>query len=242
MLRFFSKKEKVTDLFWLGVDIHSHLIPGIDDGTANTDEALIYLEQLQELGLSKFICTPHVFTELYPNTPEKIDVAFQHLQQAAAKQNFRAPLAAAAEYMIDDTFQVRDGLLCLHDRYLLVEMSYLSEFPNIDQVIFDLHIAGYKPVLAHPERYVFYYRDRARLSRLKEVGCLFQLNLLSVLGYYGPEAKNQAKYLLENKLYDLAGTDLHHERHLKVLKEGVKSGKLYELIGNYGFKNRELFG
>lgn len=242
MLRFFSKKEKVTDLSWLGVDIHSHLIPGIDDGTANTDEALVYLEQLRELGFSKFICTPHIFTELYPNTSDTIATAFSHLQQAAAKQQFTAPLAAAAEYMIDDTFRVTDDLLCLKDRYILIEMSYLSEFPNIDQVVFELHIAGYKPVLAHPERYVFYYKDRNRLSRLKEIGCLFQLNLLSVLGYYGPEAKNQAKYILENNLYDLAGTDLHHERHLKVLKEGVKSGKLYELIGNYRFKNQELFG
>ncbi|PST84768.1 histidinol phosphatase [Pedobacter yulinensis] len=242
MLRFFSKKEKVTDLTWLGVDMHSHLVPGIDDGTANTEEALIYLEQLRDLGLSKFICTPHVFTELYPNTPETISTAFSHLQQAAIKQHFNAPLAAAAEYMIDDTFRVTDNLLCLHERYLLVEMSYLSEFPNIDQIIFDLHIAGYKPVLAHPERYVFYYRDRSRLSRLKEIGCLFQLNLLSVLGYYGPEAKNQAKYLLENKLYDLAGTDLHHERHLRVLSEGVRSGKLHELIGHYAFRNQELFG
>jgi tyrosine-protein phosphatase YwqE len=121
-------------------------------------------------------------------------------------------------------------------------MSYLSESPGISQTIFDVEIKGYKPILAHPERYTFYFKDRSRLKRFKEKGCLLQLNLLSVLGYYGKEVKHLADLLLKEKMYDLAGTDLHHDKHLNTLTEAIRSGRLYDLIGNYSFKNQEIFG
>jgi protein-tyrosine phosphatase len=242
MLSFFSKKNKVTDISWLGVDMHSHILPGIDDGSPDVETSVRFVKSLTELGFEHLIATPHILKELYPNTPETIAKAKEELQAALNKANISSKLGAGAEYMVDQDFTL-DGQLCtLDQKHLLIEMSYLSESPGISQTIFDVEIKGFRPVLAHPERYTFYFKDKSRLKRFKEKGCLLQLNLLSVLGYYGKEVKQLAELLLKEKMYDLAGTDLHHDKHLSTLTEAVQSGKLYDIIGNYGFKNQEIFG
>ncbi|MBT2562739.1 tyrosine-protein phosphatase [Pedobacter sp. ISL-64] len=242
MLNFFSKKNKVTDISWLGVDIHSHILPGIDDGSPDLATSLRFVKSLQELGFDQLIATPHIYQELYPNTKDTIVSAKDLLQQEMDKANVSLKLSAGAEYMVDQDFKM-DGPLCtLDQKHLLIEMSYLSESPGISQTIFDIEIKGYQPVLAHPERYTFYFRDKSRLKRFKEKGCLFQLNLLSILGYYGKDVKQLAEALLKDKMYDLAGTDMHHDKHLSVLTDGIQSGRLYDLLGRYGFKNQEIFG
>ena len=241
MLSFFSKKNKVTDISWLGIDMHSHILPGIDDGSPDVPTSLRFVKSLQELGFEQLICTPHIYKELYPNNFETISSARILLQNALDNANISLKLNAGAEYMIDQDFFLDESLCTVGQKYLLIEMSYLSESPGISQTIFDIEINGYKPILAHPERYTFYFKDKSRLKRFKEKGCLFQLNLLSILGYYGKEVKQLAEVLLKEKMYDFAGTDLHHEKHLKHLTEAVQSGKLYDLIGNYSFKNQEVF-
>ncbi|TCD17333.1 histidinol phosphatase [Pedobacter psychrodurus] len=242
MLSFFSKKNKVTDISWLGVDMHSHILPGIDDGSPDVATSVRFVKSLTELGFEQLIATPHIFKELYPNTLESIAKAKVDLQTALNQANISTKLSAGAEYMIDQDFSL-DGHLCtLDQKHLLIEMSYLSESPGISQTIFDVEIKGYKPVLAHPERYTFYFKDKSRLKRFKEKGCLLQLNLLSVVGYYGKEVKQLAELLLKEKMYDLAGTDLHHDKHLNTLTEAIRSGRLHDLIGDYGFKNQEIFG
>jgi protein-tyrosine phosphatase len=241
MFSFFQRKTIVSDISWLGVDIHSHLLPGIDDGSASMENSLAYIHKLQELGFEKLICTPHIFTDLYPNTPETILPVLHELRAKVKSEGLNVELAAAAEYMADNSFKVEPGLLTLPRQHILIEMSYLAETPNIDQIIFELHVQGYKVVLAHPERYLFYHKNFERYKRLKELGCLLQLNLLSVTGYYGKSVKSAAEAILKAGLYDCAGTDLHHERHLAVLEKNVQNGKMYELIGNYEFKNKELF-
>ena len=238
---FKKKKALVTDLTWMGVDLHSHLLPGIDDGSPDVETSVSYIKALKELGISKFHCTPHIISDFYPNTAETINAARQLLANALQEQNLDVVLTAAAEHMVDDGFSITDDLLCLPNKHILIEMSYLNETPNIEQVIFDLQIKGYKVVLAHPERYNFYHNSRERFHRLKEMGVLFQLNLLAVLGYYGKDVKFCAAYLLENNCYDLVATDLHHEKHLQTLSISVKSGKLHEKLGDYYFKNMELF-
>ncbi|WP_316826398.1 tyrosine-protein phosphatase [Pedobacter miscanthi] len=242
MFSFFSKKNKVTDISWLGVDIHSHILPGIDDGSPDVATSVRFVKSLTELGFDQLIATPHILKELYPNTPESINKARRDLQTALDHANISTKLGAGAEYMIDQDFTLDQNLCSLDQKHLLIEMSYLSESPSISQTIFDVEIKGYKPVLAHPERYTFYFRDKSRLKRFKEKGCLLQLNLLSVLGYYGKDVKQLAESLLKEKMYDLAGTDLHHDKHLNTLKEAIQSGKLYDLIGSYDFKNQEIFG
>lgn len=241
MFSFFQRKNIVSDLNWLGVDIHSHLLPGIDDGAADMERSVKYIHALQELGFEKLICTPHIFSDLYPNHPGTIFPVLDQVVQEIRKSGFSVKLDAAAEYMADSTFNAHKGLMTLPGNHILIEMSYLAETPNIDQIIFDLQVEGYQVVLAHPERYFFYYKNPGRYQQFKDKGCLLQLNLLSVTGYYGKGVKVVAEQLLKAGLYDCAGTDMHHEKHLAVLDKTVKSGKMYDLIGNYNFMNRELF-
>ncbi|UKT63284.1 tyrosine-protein phosphatase [Pedobacter mucosus] len=242
MLSFFNKRKKITDISWLGIDMHSHILPGIDDGSPDLATSLRFVRSLQSLGFEELLCTPHIYKELYPNTKEKIDTAKESLLAEMLIHNVDMKLDAGAEYMINQDFDLNQDMCTLKNKYLLVEMSYLTESPNVSQAIFDLEIKGYKPILAHPERYTFYFKDKTRLKRFKEKGCLLQLNLLSILGYYGKEVKQLAEFLLEANMYDLAGTDLHHDKHLDTLKSAVQSGKLFDLLGHYDFKNRELFG
>ncbi len=241
MFSFFKKKNYVDNIEWLGVDMHSHLLPGLDDGSPDVETSISLIKSLNELGFSKFLCTPHIFTELYPNNEETIIPALEQAQIALAKTGVKVELSAAAEYMIDETFKISDGLMCLPNKCILIEMSYLNETPNIEQVIFNLQISGYQVILAHPERYNFYHLDHKRFQRFKDMGVLFQLNLLSVTGYYGKEVKKIADYLVERKLYDFAGTDLHHDKHLHALSTSITSGYLYQKIGDYPFKNKEQF-
>jgi protein-tyrosine phosphatase len=241
MFSFFKKKTQVEDLEWLGVDIHSHLLPGIDDGSPDIDTSIHLIKELNELGYSKFFCTPHIFTELYPNNPQTILPALDKVKIALKHAHIEVEINAAAEHMIDETFRINDELLSLPGKHILIEMSFLSEVPNIEKVIFDLQIAGYNVILAHPERYNFYHKDTQKFHRLKEMGVLFQLNLLAVTGYYGKEVKLSSEFLLENRLYDLAGTDLHHVKHLKALSSSVRNGSMYRKLGHYPFKNKELF-
>lgn len=241
MFSIFKKKpEKVTDLSWLGVDMHSHLLPGIDDGAKSVEESVSYIKALHDLGLHKLICTPHIIQELYPNSNQTIMPALQVVKNALVSANITIELEAAAEYMVDDRFEISEQMMCLPDSHLLIEMSYLNETPNIEQVIFDLQIKGYKIILAHPERYNFYHHAHGRFSRLKDMGCIFQLNLLSLTGYYGKPVKTVTEYLLSKNMYELAGTDLHHEQHLKALKRAVQSGYLFDRLGSYNFKNQQL--
>jgi protein-tyrosine phosphatase len=241
MFSIFKKKNIVSDIEWLGVDIHSHLLPGIDDGSPNVEQSVFLIKSLSELGFSKFICTPHIFQELYPNTEQTILSALASTKKALAENNISVEISAAAEYMIDEMFQVKQGLMVMPGNYILVEMSYLNETPNVDKVIFDLQILGYKVILAHPERYNFYHTNYGKFKRYKDMGVLLQLNVLSVTGYYGKEVKRAAEHLLENKFYDLAATDLHNTKHLSALTKNVLDGFLYKKIGRYNFDNKRLF-
>lgn len=242
MFNFFSKKNKITDISWLGIDMHSHILPGIDDGSPDVATSLRFVQALEALGFSQLIATPHIFKELYPNTKLTIDQARFALQLAMDQANVALKLDSGAEYMIDQDFDLEVEMCPIQEKFLLIEMSYLNESPNISQRVFDVEIKGYRPILAHPERYTFYFKDKTRLNRFREKGCLLQLNLLSIVGYYGKEVKQFAEYLLKENMYDLAGTDLHHDKHLNTLTEAVQSGKLYDLLGHYPFKNKSLFG
>jgi protein-tyrosine phosphatase len=241
MFNFFKKRKLVTDLSWLGVDIHSHILPGIDDGAKVIEESIDYITRMQNLGFEKLYFTPHIFAELYPNTREIIIPVLETVKAKLVSENNNIPIAAAAEYMVDYNFSIANDLLCLPDRHLLIEMSYLSETPDIEDKIFALQIKGYNIILAHPERYNFYHQNTAKYQRLKDLGCAFQLNLLSVLGYYGKHVKQAAEFLITHKLYDFAATDLHHEKHLSILEKEVRNGHLYSILGDYQFNNIKVF-
>ncbi|PRD51909.1 histidinol phosphatase [Sphingobacterium gobiense] len=225
------------------VDIHSHILPGIDDGCENAAESVALLQRLEALGLAKFYFTPHIFQDVYPNTAETIADAFHRLHQEEVGQ-----LAAgyAAEYMVDTAFDQQLAkeprhLLCLPGGHVLIEMSYMEESKLIEKVAFDLQMEGYIPILAHPERYIYYHRDHKKIERFQDIGCLLQLNLLSLMGYYGRNERRVAKYLLEQGMIDLVGTDVHHERHVRALEVGTQREDIRAYFKHCEIMNEELF-
>lgn len=242
MLNIFRAKRQFQDLEWMHVDMHSHLLPGIDDGASSLDDSLHLLEQLQDLGLRKFFFTPHVFREMYPNTPDTIQEAFQQIASSASAD---AVGGFAAEYMVDNYFdrllQTQKPLAHLPDHHVLIEMSYMQESAMIEKTIFDLQMQGYKPILAHPERYVFYHSNMDRIEHLRNLGCLLQLNLLSLYGYYGSKEKQVARLLCEKGLIDLVGSDVHHRRHIKAIEHGLAKEDLWPYFKRCRLKNQELF-
>lgn len=216
---FFSKKKSVlTDLLAEGhTDIHSHILPGIDDGAKSVDDSMTLLKSLHARGMRRFVATPHVMSGVYDNSPADILAALYKVQAAAAAQLPDIEIFAAAEYMLDSQFPEllsQRQLLPIKDNLVLVEMSYLNPPLQLHQLIFDIQVAGYVPILAHPERYTFYHRSADELRKLKRNGCLFQMNLLSSVGYYGAPVAELASKLLKEGLIDFVGSDVHHENHL----------------------------
>ena len=238
------KKQGHTDLQWMGTDIHSHLLPGIDDGVQELATSVDFIKQLQGLGLNRFIITPHVYDEVYPNTPEIIAATHNCLENELREERIDVHTYAAAEHMLGEQFAdllKSNQLNTFPNNFLLVEMPWLAEPMQLEQTIFEIVTKGYKPIMAHPERYTFYFQKPQAYHRLKELGCLLQLNLLSPTGYYGKEVARAATYLMKNGLYDLVGTDLHHERHLGKITQYVKSGQAYKDLGNLNLQNQFLF-
>lgn len=228
----------------MGVDMHSHILPGIDDGSRDIGSSVDFIRGLNELGIDKFICTPHIFTEVYPNSKETIFPVLDQLRAELKIQNIDVTVEAAAEYMMDLDFielLKNNEILTLHGKHVLVEMSYQVETRNVDQFIFDLNIKGYQPVLAHPERYIYYHSNFEQYRKMKEQGCIFQVNMLSLAGYYGKAVKQVALNLLKEKLIDVVGTDLHHIKHLEYITKFVKSGTAGKLLAEYPIRNNELF-
>lgn len=240
MISFFHKKNIVDNIAWLGLDMHNHILPGIDDGAEDLTAAIYFIKTLNNLGLDHFICTPHIYEGLYPNTPQTISTALQLVKNSEEISSIKVNITAAAEHMVDDAFKITPNLMPLANGYILVEVPYSTEVRNLEQIIFDLQIGGLKVILAHPERYLFYYNQVDKFARLKERKVFFQLNLLSIAGYYGKEIKSFATHILQKGWYDFAGTDLHHAKHLEQIKNMVTSGALYKAIGHYPFKNKEL--
>jgi len=205
----------------LGCDVHSHLIPGIDDGSPDLDTSLRLIRGLADLGYRKLITTPHINADFFPNTRGVIDQGRNTVAQELKRQGIGTELRAAAEYLLDDQF-IRNlaedaDFLTLKDKFILIELSFAVPVINLRQVLFDLQLKGYQPVLAHPERYLYFAVSRGWYDQLRVSGCLFQLNLLSFTGYYGREVRELAQYLVKKRYVDFLGTDLHHERHLQAL-------------------------
>lgn len=220
MFSIFKKRRSSQnfDLSAIGTDMHSHLLPGIDDGSQDIEQSIILINGLLELGLQNFITTPHIMWDMYKNTNEIVIGKEKLLKESIGEVPFRA----AAEYYIDDYLDElllqKSPLLTIHENKVLVEFSFVSMPLTWKESIFNLQLNGYQPILAHPERYVYLARDKRIYDDLKSVGCLFQLNLLSLTGYYNKAVMDLAHYLLDRKYIDLVGTDMHHTRHLEALQ------------------------
>jgi tyrosine-protein phosphatase YwqE len=238
-----KKNTEIADLSWLGADMHAHLLPGIDDGAPDIETSIQMIRGLADLGYQKLIATPHILGDIYPNTPEIIREKLSEVQTALQEQGIPVVLDAAAEYFIDDHFEEllrqKAPLLTLKDNFVLVEFSMVTAPYELQQVFFEMQIQDYQPVLAHPERYIYLDRRREIFDTLKDSGCLFQLNMLSLTGHYGRSVKELAEYLLEKGYYNFLGTDLHHPRHLALLQKLAVTPSL-QAFRDYPLMNKKL--
>ena len=221
MLTFLKKKRHLRDLLPGLIDIHNHLLPGIDDGAKDPEHSLELIRGLAELGLEGFVATPHIMDGTYPNTKETIGEAEVQLRNILKANDLEhLYLGHAAEYMLDGGFEIlleNRELFCVMDNYILVEMSYYRPPDRLDQILFSALNAGYKPILAHPERYNF-AESIEDFQKFRTLGCVFQLNLLSLGRQYGPHVRKKAQMLLKKGWYEFAATDTHHIKHVEKLK------------------------
>jgi len=200
--------------------MHSHLLPGIDDGAPDLPTSLELIGSLMALGYRHLYTTPHVMTELYPNTRSTILRKRDEVQEALLELGMDVAFDAAAEYYIDETFvqlMKTEPLLTLPGNRVLVEQSMMQPYPELMKVLFDLQMKGYRPVLAHPERFV-YYKTVDALGVFVDRNVELQVNLLSLSGYYGEAPRKMAKILVDKNLVSFLGTDLHHAKHADKLK------------------------
>jgi tyrosine-protein phosphatase YwqE len=201
------------------IDIHNHLLAGIDDGAKTREDTISLISGMQDLNITGAIPTPHTFHGLWNNTTSTIKKAYDTAIETDPNRTFLN--GYASEYLLDATLidQIkREPLLCIKDNYVLVELPFFNNPLNLYEMLFELKMKNYKIILAHPERYRYFHKDTKKFNKLKESGVYFQLNLLSLTGYYGKEIQKIAEQLLENELYDFTGTDIHNERHIEELK------------------------
>lgn len=232
----------VTDYSGIVTDIHSHLIPGIDDGVKTDEECAEMLRGFVRFGFKKVITTPHIMGDHYRNTPEIISNGLEKIKAIALKENIPIVIAAAAEYYVDGLFEQKlssGKMLTLDGKHLLFEISYMNPPDHLSRIIFDMILHGYKPLMAHPERYPFWYPKFEEYYKLKEQGVLFQVNIGSIAGYYGMLPKKIAERMIDENLVDFIGSDLHGARHLQAMQQALSDKYLWKLVSK-GVKNSGL--
>lgn len=244
--KIFKKKAKPLppfDLSQLKVDMHSHLIPGIDDGSQSMDETIALLAKFESFGYKKVITTPHIMSDYYKNTPEIILGKLAEVQKTAKDLNLTIEIEAAAEYYFDETLLEKlaknEKLLTFGDNYVLFEFSFHVEPPQIESLFFELITKGYKPVLAHFERYAFLFKTPEKANEWREKGVNIQMNLNSLSGHYGPEVKKCAETLIDNGWIDFVATDCHRMDHLMFLEKNLSRPYIHKLA-SLPLKNQEL--
>lgn len=230
-------------LAFLEVDMHNHILPGIDDGADNMLQSFQLLRGLQAFGFKKCICTPHMQDLENNSFIRKVDQSHSSLVNYIQAQDLSMHVYCAFEYLINESFYhflKSDCLRPLPGGYILIEQDYAEESSHLFQVIERIQQLGLKPALAHPERYAYYHADISFYNKLRDAGCLFQLNLLSSSSYYGSSIKKTAAHLMKRGMYDLVGTDVHHERHILALQEVLNKYNVQSLLRNCSIRNASL--
>jgi len=239
-----KKPEEAFPFHLVGADMHSHILPAIDDGSPDLDVSTLLVKGLVDLGYRKLTATPHVMEDLFRNNKRTIQEAYNNLQLRLAEEKVEVPIRFAAEYLldgnVDNMLAKRVPMLTIKDNLVLVEISFVSPPMYLREVLFELQMKGYQPVFAHPERYFFYHAKPAEYTEIKDMGCLFQCNLLSFGGYYGPPVRQAAEYLVQHDMVDFVGTDIHHDKHLQALRELSLTPALARLIHEKGVMNTRL--
>ncbi len=238
-----GKLSEPIDMGLIGTDMHSHLVPGIDDGSDSMETSIELIKSMIEMGYKKLITTPHIQGEFYQNSPETILAGLERVNRELKKQNIQIEMEAAAEYLIDDKFEEKyksGNLLTFGQKHLLIEFSYTNEHPNLKQFLFDLQIEGYIIILAHPERYSYWFRNLRKYEEMKDRGILFQININSLSGYYSDEVKKMAEKFIDDGMVDLAASDMHNQHYLEALQNARYEKYLQKLIDSGKLKNSTL--
>ncbi len=244
MLGWFSNKQEeliTVPLKILETDIHSHFIAGIDDGAPDLAVAVSLIKKMSSLGYKKAITTPHVMSDFYQNSSEDIMEGLKVLQRELIKESIDFQIDAAAEYYIDFAFEQKIGkekFLTFGDNYILVELSFIEPIKNLFNIIFKLQLEGYNVVLAHPERYNYYTLDDYK--QLRSRGVFFQINLLSLIGYYSSDIKLKTAKLIKEDLVSFAGSDCHNMHHAELYKECEKEVLWHDLVKRGTLLNHTL--
>ena len=246
MFGLFKKKQPKRDITFtyeaLGVDMHSHVLPGIDDGAQTPEDSIILIKKMMEVGIRKIIATPHIMADYYRNDATSINNALAVLKAELQRQGIDVEVEAAAEHYYDETFESRidrDELMVIGGKYVLFEFSFISKPPTVFPVIQKIKDKGLQPILAHPERYPYMSLDEYKM--LHSWGCLFQLNIISLTGYYGKETKKLAEALIDNHLIDFTSSDMHHPRHAAAFQDALRTTYAEKLLGGeYPLRNSML--
>jgi len=245
MLKWFSKKEEKEceplNFSVLKTDIHSHFIPGIDDGSPDMETTIILIEKMLTLGFEKIITTPHVMSDFYQNSSEIILKGLADVRRELKAKKINIEIEAVAEYYIDYEFEQKIGkekFLTFGDNYILVELPFMQAPRNLFEIIFKLQLEGYKLVLAHPERYSYYkMKDYQEfISR----GVIFQINLLSLVGYYSPQVKKKTESLINAGMVSLVGTDCHNMNHAELYEKCQTQKSWHDLVNSGTLLNASL--
>jgi len=234
-----SPPPTLPDFSILGTDLHSHLLPGIDDGAPDLETSLALIQELQTLGFQRIFTTPHVMSDIYPNSRNQILRKRDEVQEALDELGIEIEFDAAAEYYLDPNFAGMlkgERLLTLPGDRVLVEMSFYQPYRDLHRLLFDLQMKGYHPILAHPERYP-YYRTAEDYENLKAMGCALQVNLLSLTGYYSKPIQSAAKTILDLGIADFLATDLHHTRHAENLRQALSHELVVKTLQASVFQN-----
>ena len=245
--RLFSKKQELLDPVDLGIlnsDIHSHLIPGIDDGSPSMEVTIELLKKFISLGYKKVITTPHVMSDYYLNTPEIINQGLENVRKSIEENQLEIKIEAAAEYNLEPSFEdlINDKNILTFgkDNFLLFELSFFSEPQNLNELIWSMREAGYNPVLAHVERYAYWHNDYDKVEEMVNRGVKLQMNIGSLTGSYGPEIKLFAEKLVDDEVVEFVGSDCHHIQHLEMLDYAKKLPYFHKLIQQEQILNNSL--
>ena len=228
---------------FLTVDVHSHLLPGIDDGVKSVEESLEIIQEFSALGFKKLITTPHIIKNYYPNTPKIIAQKLKELKAEIQKKNIPIELEAGAEYFVDEHFmkELEEGtaLCSFGNNFVLIETGFMNKPIFLNDVIFKLQSDGYKVVLAHPERYIYLQEDYNEVHALLSSGVHLQVNALSFTGYYSKSAKKLAEYLIQHEMVNFLGSDIHNKKQLLKYKKAIKSSG-FQKAGQLSLLNSAL--
>lgn len=243
MFGLFKKKSFVDFGNILKVDIHSHLIPGIDDGVESIDESIGVLRKMYEKGYRKVITTPHIMSDAYKNTPDIIKQGEMYVKQELKNQQIDIDFEAAAEYYFDEALvaKAKEGkLLSFVDNYVLFELPTVAQPQGIFETIFDMQAAGYKPILAHAERYLYWLEEISAIEQLKQRDVLFQINLSAAFAEKKSPLNRILSYYIDNKMIDFLGTDIHHLEQFDRIEKASQNPLLEKIINECNLKNQSL--